>query len=359
VRKAVVSIVVLLCVLGLLVAADFGFRAASQARVAALLHQRLNTSRYPDVDIHGFPFLTQALAGDYGSVHLEASGVHPPGAPLRNLHFVAELHDVHVGLVSLLAGTANEVRVRKIDGQVRIGPSDISRSVTSSGLGRRLHLTNISVEPASAAQVLGVDRPPASWRAGRVSGMQLSAAIDVLGVRTRFTALTAVSLVRGGITITTKKVHISSGPISASVPPFVLGVLQRVFDVHLDPDSLPLPFAVTPTAVFAHHGSLILRGTARNVTFRFDSASGAPSQRLDPVSDPGRARYPGSRATDADATPRGRFPPRPVQPVLLPALTPRPPSPAGSDARAAASHVPPAHPPRTSRATNESENPQS
>ncbi len=354
-RKAVVSVVVLLCVLGLLVAADFGFRAASQARVAALLHQRLNTSRYPDVDIHGFPFLTQALAGDYGNVHLEASGVHPPGAPLRNLHFVAELHDVHVGLASLLADTANEVRIGEIDGQVRIGPGDIARAVTSSGLGRRLQLTNVTVEPASAAQVLGVDEPPAAWHAGRASGMRLSAAIDVLGVRTRFIALTAVSLVRGGITISTKKVHISSGPISASVPPLVLDALQRVFDVHLDPKALPLPFAVTPTAVFAHRGSLILRGTAHNVTFRFDSASGAPSQGLDPVSDPGEARYRGSRATDADETPRGRFPPRPVQPVFLPALRPQPSAPAASDARAAASYVPPAHPPRPSRATNESE----
>jgi hypothetical protein len=330
VRKAVVSIVVLLCVLGLLLAADFGFRAASQARVAALLQEKVGASGHPDVGIHGFPFLTQALAGDYRRVHLEASGVHPPGAPLRNLHFVAELHDVHVGLASLLSGTTEEVRVGEIDGQARIGPADIARAVTSSGIGRRLHPRDISVEPASASDVLGVHRPPASWRAGRVSGMRLSAVLDIAGLKTRFTALTAVALKRGGITIITKKVHISNGLVSASVPPFLLDSLQRVFNLHLDPHALPLPFAVTPTAVFARAGSLVLRGTAHNVTFRFTTASGVPSQHPDPVSGQRRSAYAGPRGTLAHQAPHGRFPTRAVQPVFSPALSPPPPAPAGS-----------------------------
>jgi hypothetical protein len=285
VRKAVVAIVVVLAVLGLLLGADYGFRAASEARVAALLHRKLDTTSYPTVDIHGFPFLSQALAGDYRDVHLEASGVHPPGAPLGNLHFVADLHDVHVGLASLLSGTATEVRVGQISGRVRIGPADIARAVTSSGLARSLDPTKISVEPASAAEVLGVGSPPESWRRGRVSGMRLSAVLDIAGLQTRVTALSAVALQDGGITITTKKVHISSGLVSASVPPFLLSALQSVFDVHLGPGALPLPFAVTPTAVLARHGSLILRGTAHDVTFRFASAAAPPSfHRVEPPS---------------------------------------------------------------------------
>jgi hypothetical protein len=330
----VVSVVAVLCVLGLLVAADFGFRAAAQARVAALLDQKLGTTGHPDVDIHGFPFLTQALTGDYSNVHLEASGVHPPGAPLRNLHFVADLHDVHVGLASLLTGGVDEVRIGTIDGQVRVGPTDIARAVETSELGRRLHPTDIAVEPASAADVLGVPTAPARWRAGRVSGMRLSAALDIAGLKTRFTALTAVALDGSGVTITTKQVHIANGLVSASVPPFLLDALQSVFDVHLDSGSLPLPFAVTPTAVFARAGSLILRGTAHDVTFRFGNASGTPSQLLDPVSVPDGPAYPGGYASDADQAARDRLPARPVQPLFFCALRPQAPLPRAPDARA-------------------------
>jgi hypothetical protein len=64
-------ILAIVVVAGLLVAADFGFAALAEHRVSQQAREELDLEDDPSVTVHGFPFTTQALAGDYG--HIEIS----------------------------------------------------------------------------------------------------------------------------------------------------------------------------------------------------------------------------------------------------------------------------------------------
>jgi hypothetical protein len=72
--------------LGVLLAALLvvGDRAADrffENRASEQLQRQLSTATPPSVDIDGFPFLTQLLAGSLSSVHVVADQVAPPGRP--------------------------------------------------------------------------------------------------------------------------------------------------------------------------------------------------------------------------------------------------------------------------------------
>jgi hypothetical protein len=68
----------------------------------------------PSVDIAGFPFLTQAFAGNYEDVRISLTA-HDLGQPAGTRADV-RLHGVHVPLKSVLSGSVSEVPVDRIDG---------------------------------------------------------------------------------------------------------------------------------------------------------------------------------------------------------------------------------------------------
>ena len=55
------------------------------------------------MDIKGFPFITQALGGDYSDIAVTANGV-PVNNTLRDLEIDADLHNVRVPLSDVLSG---------------------------------------------------------------------------------------------------------------------------------------------------------------------------------------------------------------------------------------------------------------
>jgi hypothetical protein len=67
-------LIALIVVVGLLIGADFGARAIAETQATNALAQRTEVND-ADVDIHGFPFLTQALSGHYKHVTVTASDV--------------------------------------------------------------------------------------------------------------------------------------------------------------------------------------------------------------------------------------------------------------------------------------------
>jgi hypothetical protein len=86
----------------------------AEERVALELEAKGGLQGTPDVDIAGFPFLTQALAGRYDDVRI-ALGADQLGQPAGTQADIA-LRGVHVPLSAVLAGSVREVPVERIDG---------------------------------------------------------------------------------------------------------------------------------------------------------------------------------------------------------------------------------------------------
>jgi hypothetical protein len=107
-------IVVLVLLLGLGVLADRVAHGMAEDRVAAELVEKGGLQGSPEVEIAGFPFLTQALGGRYDDVRISATA-EELGQPAGTRADIA-LHGVEVPLSSVLSGSVGEVPVERIDG---------------------------------------------------------------------------------------------------------------------------------------------------------------------------------------------------------------------------------------------------
>ncbi|MDI5966145.1 LmeA family phospholipid-binding protein [Streptantibioticus silvisoli] len=122
-----------------------------------------NTTSYTTVDIHGFPFLTQALGRSFDHVTLTAGNLtssdtaQSPGGYLTVAKVQLELHDVQV------APTFDSARSGSVTGTVTIGWADLSQAV-----GRILGASQVTVTPHSLTD--GDPGPAAHTVAVRLAG---------------------------------------------------------------------------------------------------------------------------------------------------------------------------------------------
>jgi hypothetical protein len=86
----------------------------AEDQVAEQMASKGGLAGTPSVDIAGFPFLTQAFAGNYEDVRISLTA-HDLGQPAGTRADV-RLHGVHVPLKSVLSGSVSEVPVDRIDG---------------------------------------------------------------------------------------------------------------------------------------------------------------------------------------------------------------------------------------------------
>jgi hypothetical protein len=110
--RALLVVVVLL--LGLAVLADRVAVGLAEDRVGQELASKGGLAGTPEVEIAGFPFLTQAVAGRYDDVRI-ALTADELGQPEGTRADIA-LQGVHVPLSSVLSGSVSEVPVDRIDG---------------------------------------------------------------------------------------------------------------------------------------------------------------------------------------------------------------------------------------------------
>jgi DUF2993 family protein len=268
VKKPVkVTIIVLIVLAGVLVAADFGLAAAAESQVSKKMRSQLNLAADPSVNIHGFPFITQALSGDYKDITVNATGV-PAKNTLRDLEVDADLHDVRVKLSDLLSGNVSQVRVDEVDGQVKVKASDI---------GRLLNIPDLTINPVSLDTVEGVGAQDALQQREKLqnpgvanpltseAGVELSGSIPIAGEKTTVNAFGVISLANGGIQITPKKLQLSNGIVTGTLPDSVLQTFAHLFSATLSSKNLPLPFAVQATGVQVESGALVVQGKASNI----------------------------------------------------------------------------------------------
>jgi hypothetical protein len=190
-------LVVVLLLLGLLVVGDRVAVGYAEEKVATQIAEKGGLQGTPEVDITGFPFLTQAIGGRYDDVRITLTA-DELGQPKGTRADIA-LHGVRVPLSAVLSGSVSEVPVDRIDGTATLSYALLSAqlegdtTVTREGRGLRITRT---VEllgqtlPLTAAGTVTLDGNDLVVDVQKVSGAGvevpdwlLSRATDLLDLR--------------------------------------------------------------------------------------------------------------------------------------------------------------------------------
>jgi hypothetical protein len=251
-------LVTLLVLVVLLVGADFGARWIAEDRVATQLQSQLKLDSKPTVDIHGFPFATQAAAGEYDSVTLTAE--HIPYRQLEDITLVADLGQVSLPPQSLIDGTVRSIPAKTVTASAQIDPTDLARV---------LGVQDVTVAPVTQ-EALDARRATGSTAQKALSGVDPSEAValtsttTVLGQQVRVSVIATFKLSGGQIVLSARDIAVDAGDgaVPNAVASAVRGRLSG-FSARVDPGSLP--FSITATDLHAQDGKLVVSGTAKNV----------------------------------------------------------------------------------------------
>ncbi|WP_243769857.1 DUF2993 domain-containing protein [Amycolatopsis acidicola] len=268
-RRIIVSLVVLV---GVLVAADFGLAAYAEHTVSQKAREQLKLTDDPSVTIHGFPFTTQAVSGDYSHISLSASGV--PIQDLKDVAVNAELNDVTAPLSDLLNGNTDAIKIGKLQAQVTIKASDIAR------IDPLTKIEDLRIEPSSVEYVqTGQEAADSDSTATNSedqdkskAGIRVSGNVQIAGQKIEIFCFAMIELHGTSIDIVPQRLQYGNDKETTVVPQAVQKALLPNFKASIDTGSLP--FEVTPTAVQVNSGSVTIKGEAQDVAF-----SGASSGR--------------------------------------------------------------------------------
>jgi hypothetical protein len=262
-RRLVISLVVLV---GVLVGADFGLAAFAEHTVSQKAREQLQLTDDPSVTIHGFPFTTQAISGDYRHISLSASGV--PIQDLKDVGVNAELTDVTAPLSDLVHGNTGAIKIGKLEAQVTIKASDIAK------IDPLTKIEDLRIEPSSVEYVqTGQDATDSSGDQQQQSedqdkskaGIRVSGNVQIAGQKIEIFCFAMIELHGTSIDIVPQRLQYGNDKETTVVPQSVQKALLPNFKASIDTGSLP--FEVTPTAVQVNSGSVTIKGEAQNVTF--------------------------------------------------------------------------------------------
>ncbi|MGH3782910.1 MAG: LmeA family phospholipid-binding protein [Pseudonocardiaceae bacterium] len=281
-RKLIIAVLV---IVALAVAADFGAAAFAEYTVAKQMRQQLGLASDPSVRINGFPFLTQAVAGHYTAIDIQASGV--AADPLHDLDVEATLHDVVAPLTEVTSGDLHSVRAAKVDGLVRIKDTD---------LGRAIGIEDLRIQQPSDQEIkelLPQGTPTSDSPRGTRAPIKMVATTDLAGQRAEITAFGVIELTRGLVRITTSDVRLAGNGVGeVGLPRAARQTLLNTLSTEIKTGGLP--FAVTPTKIWVETGSIVVEGNANNVSLR--QAGGAVGLRQ---FTPAMSRHPGRESWSA------------------------------------------------------------
>jgi hypothetical protein len=205
-------LVVLVLLVGLAVVADRVAVGYVEDRVGRELADQGGLQGPPDVEITGFPFLTQLVAGRYDEVRISLSA-DELGQPEGTRADVA-LHGVRVPFSGVLSGSVSEVPVDRID-----GTATLSYDLLSAQLGGDTTLR----------------------REG--DGLRITKTVQVAGMTLPLTATGTVALDGDELVVDVAR---ASGA-GAAIPGFLVGQVSDLLDLRYTIP--PLPFGLQLTSV--------------------------------------------------------------------------------------------------------------
>ena len=207
--------ITLLVLLAVLLVADRGGAAVASRVIASQVQDAGGLPSTPDVDIEGFPFLTQVLAGRYERVRVEATDV--PGEDVRLATLDATLRGVRLPLSKVLSGSVGDVPVDAVEARALVSYDQLSER---AGASRRV------VTP-SGDQV-------------RVAG-----AVDVLGETLSAVAISRVELLEGDIVVTAEMFEVGN----ETADRLVTRALRGRLDFRVPVGTLPYGLGLTGVEV--------------------------------------------------------------------------------------------------------------
>ena len=203
-------LVVLLLLGGLAVGADRVAVGIAEDKVAEQLAAKGGLSGTPTVDIAGFPFLTQAVAGRYDDVRISLTA-EELGQPAGTRADIA-LHGVHVPLSSVVSGSVEKVPVDRVD-----GTATLSYALLSAQLGGDTTLR----------------------REG--DGLRITKTVEMLGQTLPLTAVGTVSLDGNQLVVDVEK----AAGAGVDVPGFLVSRVSDLLDLRYDVPALPFGLQLT------------------------------------------------------------------------------------------------------------------
>ncbi|WP_067972056.1 LmeA family phospholipid-binding protein [Nocardiopsis trehalosi] len=119
-RKFLVFLVFLLVMVGV---ADRGLHYAAQSEIAKRISQQYEMAAEPEVTIGGFPFLTQAISGEYDEIHIVTGAITVGEVQLERVDVTAR--NVQAAIGDLL--TEPRVTAGTADAKVMLPYSELQR----------------------------------------------------------------------------------------------------------------------------------------------------------------------------------------------------------------------------------------
>ena len=227
-KKLLVALAVLL---GLLVVADRLSAVLAAKAIASQVQSASRLTSEPDVDITGFPFLTQAIAGRYDRVEVTARDV--PAGQLVLDRLDATLSGVQVPLSKALSGSVRRVPVEGVRARALVGYDEMARRA-----GQR------SVEVAPAGERV------------RVTG-----SLDVLERTLSVTAVSRVEVDEGDLLVTAEEYEVGN----ETADRLITRAVGDRLDLRIPVSGLPYDLEVTEVdvepdgvAVIARSGPTVL-----------------------------------------------------------------------------------------------------
>ncbi|KAA0021851.1 LmeA family phospholipid-binding protein [Antrihabitans cavernicola] len=254
-RKLILGLAILI---GLAVVVDFGAAAYSEYRVSRALREGGELSSDPEVTIHGFPFITQAIDGKYKNIEIRAQGVRAD--LISNTTLEATLNGVSIPASDLIEGKVHKVPVDHIGGRLKIDATE---------LGQLLGIPDLQVSASPADKSDGTGGSGGSGMTTTGGGVVLTGTVTI-GPFTQKVSVKADLVLDGNqVKIAASDFYTGGdGGIDVAVPEQLKATVLGLFDRYID--TRQLPFGVVPTKVSAQGSQIVIEGEGDNVTIDID-----------------------------------------------------------------------------------------
>jgi hypothetical protein len=252
-RRLVIALLVLV---GLFVAVDYGAAALAESAVSRQMREQIGLVDDPSVRINGFPFLIQAISGEYSSVDVDATKIRV--GELQELTVHAQLRDVSAPLPMLLGSGPKSLKVEEVQGTVQIPANDVERLIPGI---EKLRIENI--DDYALEQVVDEGGDKSLRTIDPNNAVRLAGTATLLGQQEEVSVIAELRLVDGQAQIVPRDIRLG-GSDAEPLPAAIQRTLEQRFTLRIDPGSLPL--AATPTRLRAAGGAIEITGFADDLT---------------------------------------------------------------------------------------------
>jgi len=149
-RKLIIFLVVLIVIV---IAADRGAKYAAESAVSKQLAASYDLSPAPDVSVTGFPFLTQAISGNYDQIDVKMAEVSRDDLTVQNVN--AHLYGVNAP-ISEVINNARNITASRADGTALVPYSLVKKRLPD---GFTVKPDGSKLKVSGKAQALGVSVP--------------------------------------------------------------------------------------------------------------------------------------------------------------------------------------------------------